>query len=103
MTNLNATDKVAQKNGVKKITNKLSPGKAKTEKNSEIVDRVTLSESSKAQATDKVSRSNTSDVRRDLVLKFKAVLANGTYQVKADEIADKIVQKIREQKDRVIF
>ncbi len=92
-----------RQDAVKKITNKLSPASGKIDKDVEVVDRVTLSESSKAQATSKVSKSSTSNVRRDLVLKFKAVLANGIYEVKADEIADKIVQKIREQKDGVIF
>ena len=103
MTDLNPTDKVTRQNGVKKITNKLRPGNAPVVTSSEIVDRVTLSESSKAKAPSKVSGSSKGDIRRDLVQKFKTVLANGTYQVKADEIADKIVQKIREQKDRVIF
>ena len=103
MTNLNPTDKVARQNAIKKITNKLSPGSETVARNSEIADRVTLSESSKAQAPKKVSASSTGDIRRDLVQKFKAVLANGTYEVKADEIADKIVQKIREQKDGFIF
>jgi anti-sigma28 factor (negative regulator of flagellin synthesis) len=92
-----------RQDAVKKITNKLSPASGKIDKDVEVVDRVTLSESSKAQATSKVSKSSTSNVRRDLVLKFKAVLTNGIYEAKADEIADKIVQKIREQKDGVIF
>jgi flagellar biosynthesis anti-sigma factor FlgM len=103
MTDLNPTEKVARQNAIKKITNKLTPGIPTTAKSSEIVDRVTLSESSKAQAPSKVSASNTGDIRRDLVQKFKTVLANGSYEVKADEIADKIVQKIREQKDGIIF
>jgi len=103
MTNLHPTEKVARQNAIKKISNKLTLGLPTTTKSSEIVDRVTLSESSKAQAPNKVSASKNGDIRRDLVQKFKTVLANGTYEVKADEIADKIVQKIREQKDRVIF
>jgi flagellar biosynthesis anti-sigma factor FlgM len=103
MTNLNPTDKVARQNAIKKISNKPTPGIPTTAKSSAIVDRVTLSESSRAQASNKVSASKTGDIRRDLVQKFKAVLANGTYEVKADEIADKIVQKIREQKDGIIF
>ena len=103
MTNLNPTDKVARQNAIKKISNKPALGIPTTAKSSAIVDRVTLSESSKAQAPNKVSANNSGDVRRDLVQKFKAVLANGTYEIKADEIADKIVQKIREQKDGVII
>ncbi len=103
MTILNPTDKVARQNAIKKISNKPAPGITTAAKSSAIVDRVTLSESSKAQASNKVSANKSGDVRRDLVQKFKAVLANGTYEVKADEIADKIVQKIREQKDGIIF
>ncbi len=103
MTDLNPTGKVARQNAIKKITNRLSPGIETVARSSEIVDRVTLSESSKAQAPKKVSKSEAGEIRRDLVQKFKAVLANGTYEVKADEIADKIVQKIREQKDGFTF
>ncbi|MFQ5672196.1 MAG: flagellar biosynthesis anti-sigma factor FlgM [Nitrospinales bacterium] len=42
------------------------------------------------------------EIRRDLVKKFRRVLKEGAYEVKAEEIADKIVQKIREEKDRII-
>ena len=43
------------------------------------------------------------EVRQDLVKKYKAILKKGTYQIKADEIADKMVQKIREDKNQVLF
>ena len=55
MTDLNLTGKVARQNGIKKITNKLTPGIAPVATSSAIVDRVTLSESSKAKAPNKVS------------------------------------------------
>jgi len=38
------------------------------------------------------------EIRRELVKKFKSSLQKGNYKVKAPEIAEKIVQKIRENK-----
>lgn len=65
-------------------------------------DRVTLSETSKNQASSKEPKNVvTSEIRHDLVNKFRNVLRDGTYSVKADEIADKIVQKIRDNKNRL--
>lgn len=43
------------------------------------------------------------EVRQDVVDKFKSLLGGGGYKVKADEIADKMVQKIRENKGPSIF
>ena len=40
-----------------------------------------------------------SDIRFDLVKKYREVLADGSYQVKSDELADKIVQKVKENKN----
>ena len=40
------------------------------------------------------------EVRQDLVRKYKVSLANGTYEVKAQELAEKMIQKIRENKSR---
>lgn len=37
-------------------------------------------------------------IRQDLVSKYKTSLANGTYEVKAQELAEKMIQKIRENK-----
>jgi len=42
-------------------------------------------------------------IRQDVVDKFKVSLANGTYEVKAQELADKMIQKIRENKTREII
>ncbi|MFQ5481680.1 MAG: flagellar biosynthesis anti-sigma factor FlgM [Nitrospinaceae bacterium] len=56
-------------------------------------DRVTLSKVSK------VPTSRSGEIRRDLVTKFKAVLQDGGYRIKADEIAEKMVQKIKDNKD----
>jgi len=42
-------------------------------------------------------------IRQDMVNKYKIALANGTYEVKAQELAEKIIQKIREDKTRKII
>lgn len=68
-----------------------------------MVDRVTLSQTSKVQASQKPKLAHTSEVRKELVSKFRDFLEKGSYQVKADEIADKMVQKIRENKNRLII
>jgi len=43
------------------------------------------------------------EIRQDLVSKYKGSLENGTYEVKAQELAEKIIQKIRESKNRGII
>jgi anti-sigma28 factor (negative regulator of flagellin synthesis) len=42
-------------------------------------------------------------IRQDMVNKYKNSLANGTYEVKAQELAEKMIQKIREDKTREII
>ena len=64
-------------------------------------DRVTLSETSKSQASTKETKNVTGEIRHDLVNKFRNVLRDGNYSIKADEIADKIVQKIRDNKNHL--
>ncbi len=44
-----------------------------------------------------------SGIRQDLVEQFKTTLANGTYEIKARELAEKMVQKIRDDKTRTII
>ena len=44
-----------------------------------------------------------SKIRQDVVDKYKSSLANGTYEVKAEELAEKMIQKIREDKTRWII
>jgi anti-sigma28 factor (negative regulator of flagellin synthesis) len=65
------------------------------------LDRVTLSEVSNNQGTSKVSKGKTSEIRHDLVNKFRNILKDGTYSIKSDEIADKMVQKIRDNKNHL--
>ena len=43
------------------------------------------------------------NIRQDMVNKYKASLANGTYEVKAQELAEKMIQKIRDDKTRKII
>jgi anti-sigma28 factor (negative regulator of flagellin synthesis) len=43
------------------------------------------------------------EIRRDLVEKYKTSLAEGTYEIKAHELAEKMIQKIRESQTRVII
>ena len=43
------------------------------------------------------------EIRQELVNKYKVSLANGTYEVKAQELAEKMIQKIREDKTRTII
>ena len=87
-------------NGSAKGKNKPVAGKPASAKN---IDRVTLSDTSKTQASVKGAKSVASGIRQDLVNKFRDILEKGSYEVKANEIADKIVQKIRENKNSMIL
>ena len=101
MNKLEITKKIGRQNPIngsaegknKPVTeNKLSSGH---------VDKVTLSEPSKAQASVSKNKATTSEIRHELVNKYRNVLQNGSYEVKANEIAEKIVQNIRENKNRL--
>ena len=46
---------------------------------------------------------NSSEIRKDVVEKYKSSLADGTYEVKAKELAEKMIQKIHENKTRTII
>ena len=59
--------------------------------------------SSKSKVSAGRSKSNTGEIRYELVNKFRDILQNESYEVKAHEIADKIVQKIRENKNHLIL
>ena len=66
-------------------------------------DRVSLSQNIEKQSSSKESKNGTGEIRHHLVNKFKNVLKDGTYSIKADEIADKLVQNIRDNKNHLIF
>ncbi len=61
-------------------------------------DVVRLSTASRSPATGRGG-----EIRRDVVEKYKSMLGDGNYQIKAEEIADKMVQKIRENKGPSVF
>ena len=50
------------------------------------------------QKNKKVPEKKSSEIRHDLVRKFKLDLTKGLYDVRSKEIADKIIQKIRDEK-----
>ena len=103
MNKLEPTSKIGRQdaiNGSAKGKNKPVAGKPASAKN---IDRVTLSETSKTQASASEVKSVASEIRQDVINKFRDILQKGSYEVKANEIADKIDQKIRENKNNVIL
>ena len=75
---------------------------------------VSAQKNSQEQSTEKVSfkkvlegvvekAAGSPGIRKDLVAKYKVSLADGTYEVKAQELAKKMIQKIRENKTRNII
>ena len=94
---INQRDSVRQEITIKSVkTDNSSVGKESKS------DWVSLSESSKTEPL--MDRQGiASDIRFDLVKKYREVLANGSYQVKSDEFADKIVQKVKENKNTIFL
>ena len=86
-------------NGSAKGKNKPVPGKKFSSGN---VDKVMLSEPSKAQALASKPKATASEIRHELVNKFRNIVKNGSYEVKANEIAEKIVQNIQENKKHLV-
>jgi len=66
-------------------------------------DRVSLSQNIKKKTLSKESKNGNGEIRHELVNKFRSVLQDGTYSIKADEIADKLVQNIRDNKNHLIL
>ena len=104
MNKLNPNIKIKQQSAVaqkltnksRKLDNNIKEGKNKN-------DKVTLSPTSKVKASNQGQTNIVSDVRYDIINKYREVLSNGNYVVKSDELADKIVQKIRENKNRMVI
>ena len=65
-------------------------------------DRISLSESYKGNSSIN-KKGIVSDVRYDLVKKYREILADGSYQIKSDELAEKIVQKVKENKSTFLL
>ena len=104
MNKLNPTVKINRRNVVThKLTNKPEALENKNISGAAKNDQVSLSESSKIKASIEGQKKIASDVRYDLIKKYREVLDSGTYVVKAEELADKIVQKIRENKNRLVI
>lgn len=99
MNELNPTPKIEKRSHISKSGLKVS-SETKAKEETVVEDRVTLSKPSREESA-KAKKDNpaASDVRYDLINKYRSYLGSGTYEVKADEIADKIVQKIRESKN----
>ena len=101
MTKLNSSLKIDQNNSInkefaiKQSTNSSISGKENRS------DRVSLSKIYKGNSSTN-GREIASDIRYDLVKKYREVLADGTYKVKSTELADKMVQKVKENKNTVL-
>jgi anti-sigma28 factor (negative regulator of flagellin synthesis) len=103
MNELEPIIKTGRRNTIKessKLDSKPTNGRQTVSGN---VDKVSLSNSSNAKVSVGRSKSNTGEIRYELVNKFRDILQNESYEVKAHEIADKIVQKIRENKNNLIL
>jgi flagellar biosynthesis anti-sigma factor FlgM len=101
MNELEPTLKLVRGNTAKSDTKGAKSSERSSGPSGNPLDRVTLSEVSKNQTSSKKTKGTTSEIRHDLVNKFRNVLRDGTYSIKADEIADKIVQKIRDNKNHL--
>ena len=102
MNKLEITTKIGRQNPIKGSAEGKNKPVTGNKFSSGHVDKVTLSEPSKAQASVSKSKATTSEIRHELVNKFRNVLQNGSYEVKANEIAEKIVQNIRENKKYLV-
>lgn len=79
-------------NSKKNAVSRKTSGKASDVKN----DSVELSSTAVSLNKSKTPV-RSSDVRHDLVNKYKDDIKKGTYEVKTNEIAEKIIQKYREE------
>lgn len=104
MDELNPTSKILRKPAVDRASAKTARADQGKTQSGGVTDRVTLSSASRAESTKAGEPEPAArDIRLDLVKKFRSVLQEGSYVVKANEIADKIVQKIGEDKNQNIL
>jgi len=102
MNELFPSDKINRRQPVNRVAPQVKAKTSPPTGAGEPVDRVTLSGS--AKETGKAQKTQPqSEIRHDIVNKFRKVLEEGDYVVKANEIADKIVQKIRESKNHTLL
>ena len=104
MNKLNMTLKI-NNNEALKIESKKNSNKNKANfidiKNNR--DKVSLSSNSKTDNSNKIKTKIVTDVRYELIKKYRTILSDGTYKIKSDELADKMIQKIKENKNKVLF
>ncbi|GJL78203.1 MAG: hypothetical protein NPINA01_11920 [Nitrospinaceae bacterium] len=98
MTEFDPATKVARSNPVNNSPKRYVAAQTEASQSAETIDRVTLS-----HKPETAKPRTSGEIRHQLVSKFRDILEQGTYKVKANEIADKMVQKIREQKNRTII
>ncbi len=101
MDKLEPTFKLVRGNTAKGDSKSIKFSNKNSEYSGTTKDRITLSEISKNQTVSKETKNVTGEIRHDLVNKFRNILKDGHYSIKADEIADKIVQKIRDNKNHL--
>lgn len=98
MNKLNIVQKTNERNSAsQEFTLKAGKHASRNAVNETKPDRISLSESYKGKSSTN-KKGIVSDVRYDLVKKYREILADGSYQIKSDELADKIVQKVKENK-----
>ena len=93
----NERNSVGQEHSLKLAKNANSSSREETKP-----DRISLSESYKGKSSIN-KKGIVSDVRYDLVKKYREILADGSYQIKSNELADKIVQKVKEGKNSILL
>ena len=99
MNKLNIILKTNERNSVgQEFTLKSEKNASSIDRKETKLDRISLSESFK-ETYPANKNGIVSDVRYDLVKKYREILADGSYQIKSDELADKIVQKVKENKN----
>ena len=103
MNKLNIILKTNERNSIDKEPSLKSAKKIRSNNMKETKpDRISLSESYKGKSSIN-KKGIVSDVRYDLVKKYREILADGSYQIKSDELADKIVQKVKETKNMILL
>ena len=103
MDKLNIVLKTNERNSAGQEFTLKSPKKASSNTRKETKpDRISLSESYKGKSSIN-KKGIVSDVRYDLVKKYREILADGSYQIKSNELADKIVQKVKEGKSSILL
>ena len=103
MTEFDPTAKITRPSRVNGSKARPIPANSESAKSAETIDRVTLSNKPKKPDPEESTARASGEIRHKLVSKFRDILESGDYKIKANEIADKMVQKIREEKNRTII